>query len=303
MFSTKSGAAKLALAVVLGLVVLKVVIAAITGSISILAQTVDSFLDLLAVVITVFSIGIAAKPADKEHPFGHGKIENISAIVQAILIFTAGGLIIYSAVSRIESGAVIELTEAGIGIMVVSITVSILLSRHLLKVSRATDSLAMEAIAHNIAADVYSAAGVLAGLVVIRFTELVILDSIIALAVSLIIIKSAYNVIRKSFGGLIDVKLPKKEEAEIKSCLKEHVGQLVGFHELRTRKAGSQRFIDLHLVMPKNASVEEAHRMCDHLEQDLENRLNNTNVTIHIEPCTIECDRCSVLCSLHKTRP
>ena len=303
MFSTKSGAAKLALAVVLGLVVLKVVIAAITGSISILAQTVDSFLDLLAVVITIFSIGIAAKPADKEHPFGHGKIENISAIVQAILIFTAGGLIIYSAVNCIVSGAVIELTEAGIGVMVVSIVVSILLSRHLLKVSRATDSLALEAIAHNIAADVYSAAGVLAGLVVIRFTGLVILDPIIALAVSLIIIKSAYNVIRKSFGGLIDVKLPKKEEAEIKSCLKEHVGQLVGFHELRTRKAGSQRFIELHLVMPKNTSVEEAHRMCDHLEQDLENRLNNTNVTIHIEPCTIECDRCSVPCSLHKTRP
>ncbi len=303
MFSTKSGAAKLALAVVLGLVVLKAVIAAITGSISILAQTVDSFLDLLAVVITVFSIGIAAKPADKEHPFGHGKIENISATVQAILIFTAGGLIIYSAVNRIVSGAVIELTEAGIGVMVVSIVVSILLSRHLLKVSRATDSLALEAIAHNIAADVYSAAGVLAGLVVIRFTGLVILDPIIALAVSLIIIKSAYNIIRKSFGGLIDVKLPKKEEAAIKSCLKEHVGQLVGFHELRTRKAGSQRFIELHLVMPKNTSVEEAHRMCDHLEQDLENKLNNTNVTIHIEPCTVECNQCSVPCSLRKTRP
>ena len=303
MFSTKSGAAKLALAVVLGLVVLKVVIATITGSISIFAQTADSFLDLLAVAITIFSIGIAAKPADEAHPFGHGKIENISAIVQAILIFTAGGLIIYSAVNCIVSGAVIELTEAGIGVMVVSIVVSILLSRHLLKVSRATDSLALEAIAHNIAADVYSAAGVLAGLVVIRFTELVILDPIIALAVSLIIIKSAYNIIRKSFGGLIDVKLPKKEEAAIKSCLKEHVGQLVGFHELRTRKAGSQRFIELHLVMPKNTSVEEAHRMCDHLEQDLENKLNNTNVTIHIEPCTVECNQCSVPCSLRKTRP
>ncbi len=303
MFSTRGGAAKLALAVVLGLVVLKAIIATITGSISILAQTADSFLDLLAVAITIFSIGIAAKPADEAHPFGHGKMENISAVVQAILIFTAGGLIIYSAVNRIVSGAVIELTEAGIGVMVVSIVVSILLSRHLLKVSRATDSLALEAIAHNIAADVYSAAGVLAGLVVIRFTELVILDPIIALAVSLIIIKSAYNVIRKSFGGLIDVKLPKKEEAEIKSCLKEHVGQLVGFHELRTRKAGSQRFIELHLVMPKNTSVEEAHRMCDHLEQDLENKLNNTNVTIHIEPCTVECNQCSVPCSLRKTRP
>ena len=303
MFSTRGGAAKFALAVVLGLVVLKAITATITGSISIFAQTADSFLDLLAVAITVFSIGIAAKPADEEHPFGHGKVENISAVVQAILIFTAGGLIIYSAVARIESGATIELTEAGIGVMVVSIAVSILLSRHLLKVSQAKDSLALEAIAHNIAADVYSAAGVLAGLVVIRFTGLVILDPIIALAVSLIIIKSAYNVMSKSFGGLLDVKLPKTEEHEIISCMREHGTQLAGFHKLRTRKAGSHRYIDLHLVMPKDTSVEEAHRMCDHLEQDIKNRLPNISITIHVEPCTIECDQCPVSCSPRKIAP
>lgn len=303
MFATRGGAAKLALAVVLGLVVLKAIIATITGSISIFAQTADSFLDLLAVAITVFSIGIAAKPADEEHPFGHGKIENISAVIQAILIFTAGGLIIYSAVVRIKSGATIELTEAGIGVMVISIAVSILLSRHLRRVSQAKDSLALEAIAHNIAADVYSAAGVLAGLVAIRFTGLVILDPIIALGVSLIIIKSAYNVMRKSFGGLLDVKLPKAEEHEIISCLREHGTQLAGFHKLRTRKAGSHRYIDLHLVMPKDTSVEEAHRMCDHLEQDIKNRLPNISITIHVEPCTIECDQCSVSCSIRRKAP
>jgi len=303
MFATKKGAARLTLGVIIGLVVLKVIVSAITGSISILAQTADSFLDLLAVVIAFFAISIAAKPADEEHPFGHGKIENISAVVQAVLIFTAGGLIIYSAVSRIVSKATIEMTEAGIGIMVVSIVVSILLSRHLLKVSRATDSLALEAIGHNIAADVYSAAGVLVGLVVIRLTGLILLDSIIAMAVALIIIKSAYTVIRKSFGGLIDVSLPKVEEAEIRSCLREHTGQLVGFHELRTRKAGNKRYIDLHLVMPKTTSVEEAHRVCDHLEQDLEEKLNNTDITIHVEPCTVECDQCSVSCNLQKRAP
>jgi cation diffusion facilitator family transporter len=302
MFSTKKGAARLTLGVIIGLVILKIIVSVITGSISIIAQTADSSLDLLAVVIAFFAISMASKPADEEHPFGHVKIENISAVVQAILIFTAGGLIIYSAVNRILSKATIEMTEAGIGIMVVSIVVSILLSRHLLKVSKATDSIALEAIGHNIAADVYSAAGVLAGLVVIRLTglRLIILDPIIALAVALIIIKSAYTVIRKSFGGLMDTRLPKAEEAEIKSCLREHAGQLVGFHELRTRKAGNKRYIDLHLVMPKTTSVEEAHRVCDHLEQDLEEKLNNTDITIHVEPCTIECDRCRVSCNLRK---
>ncbi len=302
MFSTKSGVAKLSLVVVIGLIVLKVAVATITGSISILAQAVDSFLDLFAIAIIFLAVRIATKPADEEHPFGHGKAENIAAVVQAMLIFTAGGLIVYSAVLRITAGTIIALTEAGIGVMLISIIVSILLSRHLLKVSRAVDSIALQATAHNIVADVYSAAAVLAGLLAIRFTGLNILDPIIALLVALFILKVAYDVLRRSFGGLIDVKLPEVEEIEVKSCIIEHYSEVIGFHRLRTRKAGSQRYIDLHLVMPKNASVEEAHKMCDHLEQDIENRLRHTSVTIHVEPCSIECDQCFISCSLREKR-
>jgi len=303
MFSTRSGVVKLSLIVVIGLVVLKVVVAIITGSISILSQAADSLLDVFAMLVTFFAVSIATKPADKDHPFGHGKAEDIAAIVQAVLIFTAGGSIIYFAIRRITAGTTVELTEAGIGVMLVSIIASIFLSRHLLKVSQVTDSMALEASARNIAADVYSAAGVLAGLVAIRFTGLNILDPIIALAVALLILKAGYDVMRKSFRGLADTKLPEAEERVIRSCITEHSGQLVGFHEIRTRKAGSQRFIDLHLVMPKNASVEEAHRMCDHLEQDIETRLPHSNVTIHVEPCSIECDQCSVPCNLRKPSP
>ena len=300
MLSTRSGAARLSLAVVIGLVVLKVVVGVITGSISVLAQAADSFLDLFAVAIVFFAISIAIKPADEEHPFGHGKVENIAAIVQAMLIFAAGGLIVYSAVQRIIAGTTVELTEAGIGLMLISIIASVFLSRHLLKVSRTTDSIALQATAHNIAADVYSAAAVLAGLIAIRFTKLDILDPIIAILVALFILKVAYDVLRRSFGGLIDVKLPETEEAEIKSCIIEHYSAVVSFHKLRTRKAGSQRYIDLHLVMPKNASVEEAHRMCDHLEQDIKDRVPHTSVTIHVEPCGIECDQCTVICNLRR---
>jgi len=276
------------------------VVAIITGSISILAQAVDSFLDLFAIVITFFAVTIATKPADEEHPFGHGKVENIAAIVQAVLIFTAGGLVIYFAVHRIIAGVTIELTEAGIGVMLVSIIASVFLSRHLLKVSRAVDSIALQASAHNIAADVYSAAAVLAGLLVIRFTGLNILDPIIALLVALFILKVAYDVLRRSFGGLIDIRLSEAEENIIRLSIMEHVGELVSFHELRTRKAGSQRYIDLHLVMPKKASLEEAHRMCDHLEQDIGDKLRQANVTIHVEPCSEECDQCPILPHLRK---
>jgi len=297
---TKTYAARFSLAVVIGLIVLKVIVGVITGSISIIAQAVDSFLDLFAVAIIFFAISIATKPADEEHPFGHGKVENIAAIVQAMLIFIAGGLIIYSAVQRIITGNVVEMTEAGIGVMVVSIIASVFLSRYLLRVSKVTDSIALQAVAHNIAADVYSAAAVLAGLVAIRFIRLNILDPIIAILVALFILKVAYDVLRGSYGGLIDVKLPEAEEAVIKSAILEHYSDVVNFHRLRTRKAGSQRYIDLHLVMPKNSSVEEAHRMCDHLEQDIKARVPQTSVTIHVEPCNIECKRCMVTCSLKR---
>jgi len=300
MFSTKRGATSLALIVILGLVILKFSIAFLTGSISIFAQTADSFLDVIAVLIAFISIRVSTRPADEEHPFGHGKIESISAIAQAILIFIAGGLIIYSAINRIISEEAVELTEAGIGVMAVSIIASILLSRHLLKVAKANDSLALEAIGHNITADVYSAAGVMVGLLIIRITHLEILDPIIAMLVSVIILKSAYNVLKKSFSGLMDTRLPGAEEDEIAACLKEHSEQLVGFHELRTRKAGSQRFIDLHLIMPRGASIEDAHRICDHLEQDLEDKLTNTSITIHVEPCDVECNQCSVDCTLRR---
>jgi len=302
MFATKSGAVKLSIIVVIVLVALKVVVGAITGSLSILAQVVDSFLDLFAVIVTLLAIRIAARPADEEHPFGHGKAENMAAIAQAILIFLAGGSIIYAAVRRIQTGATLELTEAGIAVMVVSIIASIFLSRHLLKVSRLTDSLALQANAHNIAADVYSAAAVLVGLLVVRFTGLSIIDPILALLVAVFIFKVAYDVLRNSFGGLVDVKLPEAEETTVRSAIMEHFGgEVVDFHALRTRKAGSQRYIDLHLVVPKDTSLNEAHRMCDHLEQDIESKLGTASIVIHVEPCDGNCEWCSFTCGSRKS--
>lgn len=285
MLSTKSGAARLSLIVVISLIVLKVGVAAVTGSLSILAQAVDSFLDLLAVIVTFLAIRFATKPADREHPFGHGKAENIAAIVQAVLIFLAGSSIIYVCVHRIKTGTTLQETDAGIGVMLVSVIVSILLSRFLFRVARREDSPALQATAHNIAADVYSAAAVLVGLSLIRFTGFTIIDPILALLVALFILKVAYDVLKNSFGGLVDVKLPEAEENAIRSAIREHFGvEVIDFHALRTRKAGNQRYIDLHLIMPRNTSLEEAHRMCDHLEDDIESKLGHTSVTIHVEP-------------------
>ncbi len=298
MFSTAKGAIKLSLIVIVTLVALKLVAAVITGGISIIAQVVDSLLDVIAISVTLFAVKVAAKPADKEHPFGHGKMENIAGVGQAALIFTAGGLIIFTAVRRIITGATLELTEVGIGVMAASIVASIFLSRRLYRVARATDSIALEANARNIATDVYSASAVMGGLIAIRLTGLNILDPIIALGVSALIIKAAYGVLKKSFDPLIDTRLPQAEEDTIESCIVEQGYQLVDFHDLRTRKSGAQRYIELHLTVPKDVSVEEAHQVCNRLEQCIKARLPNTTITIHIEPCGGECKQCTVSCTL-----
>ena len=302
MFSGRSGAVRLSILVVVSLIVLKVVVGIITGSLSVLAQAIDSFLDLFAVIITFLAINVAARPADESHPFGHGKAENVAAIIQAVLIFFAGGSIIYAAIRRIQTEAALEMTEAGMVVMAVSIAASIFLSRYLLRISRQEDSMALEANAHNIAADVYSAAAVFIGLLVVRFTDITIIDPILAGVVALYIFKVAFDVLRKSFGGLVDVKLPESEESAVRLAITEHfTSEVVSFHRLRTRKAGNQRHIDLHLVMPKHISIEEAHDMCDHLEKDIEGRLLNTDVIIHVEPCDDNCDICNLSCEDRKS--
>jgi cation diffusion facilitator family transporter len=303
MFDTKTGAAGLTIVTVTLLILLKVTVGIISGSVSIIAQAVDSLLDLFASVITFFSLRFAGKPADREHPFGHGKAESISGVVQGGLILAAAAFILYQAITRILSGGAIEYVTAGILVMAVCIVINILVSRHLLRVARKTDSAALEANARNLATDVYTALGVLAGLVVVRITGLNILDPIIAIGVSLFILKTAYSVMRKSFPHLIDIRLPEDEEALIESTMREHMGELVGFHSLRTRKAGSERYIELNMIMARDASVERAHQLCDHLEEDIKLKLPNIHVTIHVEPCETECDSCPDSCPWDQKMP
>jgi cation diffusion facilitator family transporter len=284
------------------LILLKVVAGIMTGSISLIAEAIHSLMDLAAAVVAFFSVGISDKPADREHPFGHGKAENVSGVIEALLIFVAAGIIVFQAIMRILHGEPLKILGVGIGIMGVSIIVNFIVSRYLLKVAKATDSLALEADARHLTTDVMTMGGVFLGLIVVEIgkaahANLNIVDPIVAILVSLLIVRTAYVLTRKSLGGLIDTRLPEDEEKNIRLAIAEHFGgEVVGFHRLRTRKAGSQRYIDLHLVMPKHITLEEAHQMCDHLEKDMETRLIHTDVTIHVEPCDSKCAACNLKC-------
>jgi cation diffusion facilitator family transporter len=299
--STKTGAVKLSMAVVIGLIILKVVVSIISNSISISAQATDSLLDIFSIGITFIAVRMSVTPADEKHPFGHGKMEGLAAMIQAILVLGAGGFIIYSAIQRIINSTPIQPDE-GMAVMVISIVASFLLSRHLRRVAKTTGSTAIDASARNISADVYSAAGVLLGLLVVRLTNLVILDPVIALLMAVFVLKAGYDVTIRSIHELTDYALPKEEQEMLNNCIRVHNTQLVDFHAVRSRRAGSERFIDLHIVMPRNYGIEKAHDMCDHLEQDILSQIPNANVIIHPEPCNSrDCIQCSItICDLRR---
>jgi divalent metal cation (Fe/Co/Zn/Cd) transporter len=150
---------------------------------------------------------------------------------------------------------------------------------------------------------------VLLGLLAVRLSQffhsnLQILDPIIALIMAVFVLKAGYEVVIRAFRELTDYSLPKEEQEILNNCIREHFTQLVDFHAVRSRRAGSERFVDLHMVMPRNVSVEDAHNMCDHLEQDIKAKLPNTNVVIHVEPCLEnDCVRCAItICDLRGTR-
>jgi cation diffusion facilitator family transporter len=298
MATPKTRAAAISILSNSSLIVLKIIAGVITGSVSLIAEAIHSLMDLTAAIIAFFSVRVSDQPADNKHQFGHGKAENISGVVEGVLILIAAGLIVREAIDKMINGVHLEVVEVGIGVMAAAIVVNFFVSRYLYKVSRSTDSLALEADAAHLSTDVLTMAGVFIGLILVRVTGWQMLDPIVATVVALLIVKAAIDIIRKSFGGLMDVSLPEHEQKAIEKLLLEHKDHIVEFHRLRTRKAGSQRQIDLHLVIPKTIHVEDAHALCDHLETDIGNLLKNAEVNIHIEPCASACSECRVICEL-----
>lgn len=293
--TSKEGAARLSIVAISLLIVMKLITSFITGSIGIRADAIHSTIDLFGAVIGLIGIRISARPPDEEHAFGHGKAENIAGVLIATLIFMAAGVIIYEAIGRLASGEPLEMVALGIYVTVAAIAINLLVSWHVFRVAKANHSPALEATARDLMADVFSSAAVLVGLILVGITGQSILDSIVALLVAALIARAAYITMRRSFGELMDSRLPQEEEEAIKSCIMSHE-QVANLHALRTRRSGNQRYIDLHLQVSKNASVEEAHQLCDHLEQDIEKKLKFSNVTIHIEPCSGECEECPACC-------
>jgi len=296
-------ASKISILVIFLLIVMKAVASAVTGSIAIRADAIHSTIDLAGVIVGFLGIRVSSRPPDADHSFGHGKAQDIASLVIAALIFFAGGAIAYQAIQRLISGGEVEMVTMGIYVTVAAIVANAIVSWYAFKVARSADSTALEASGRDMFADVLSSIAVLVGLVLVRLTGSSLPDPIVSLLVAALIARAAFTTLRKSLDGLMDTRLPEPEEEIVRTCIREHMGQLVDFHELRTRKSGDRRHIYLHLVMPKNASVDEAHALCDHLEADIEGKLQRANMVIHVEPCDIACCDCPATCSCRRDDP
>ena len=265
------------------LIVMKLVVGLISGSISIISEAIHSFMDLLASIIAFFSVKISDSPADERHPYGHGKFENVSGVIEAVLIFVAAFWIIYEAVKKMADPGKIENISYGFIIMLVSAIVNFIVSRKLYKVAKETESIALEADALHLKTDVYTSAGVAFGLLLIWITGYHPLDPIIAILVALLILKESVELFLKAYSPLLDISLSVKELEKIKSIINAHCIDRISFHDLRSRKAGNYNYVDFHLNLPENLTVKEAHQICDVIENDIKTNLKNTEVTIHVE--------------------
>lgn len=276
------------------LVTIKLVAGILTNSVSILSEAIHSSLDLVSAIIAFTSVKISRRPPDEKHRYGHGKFENISGTIEALLIFVAAIWIIRQAYDKLFHGAKVETIGLGIGVMAFASLVNWIISGILLKTAKKTDSVAVEADAMHLRTDVYTSVGVMLGLLLLAITKIQILDPLIAIAVAILIIKAAYELTLKAMIPLLDVALPQDEEAEIQAALMLVSPEgIVNFHQLRTRKAGSERYVDMHLVVPRDLTFTEVHELCDRIEKEIEARLPHVHVLVHAEPCEDEdCELC-----------
>ncbi|ABR47604.1 cation diffusion facilitator family transporter [Alkaliphilus metalliredigens QYMF] len=277
-------AAYLAIVVSMFLVVFKVFVGTATNSISIISDALHSSMDVIASTITLVAMKLAKKPEDKCHNYGHGKYEDLAAVIQSVLILIISVTIISQATLRIVNGNLITETFPGIIVMLVSITLHSMTVFIMLKYAKKENSVALKANALHLLADVITSIGVIVGLVVIQFTGLRIIDPIVAIIVALIIIKTGYDIGKESIEQLLDKSLSSEEMSIIKEILEEHSPPVLDYHYLRTRRIGQTRQVDVHLIFPNDYSLTDAHDVSSSIEKDIHQRITSVRITIHLEP-------------------
>jgi len=257
----------------------------LTGSVSLLSDAMEAFVNLAAGMVALGALTYAARPADDDHHFGHDKAEYFASGVEGALILVAAASIAWAAVQRLLHPAPVESLGWGIMVSVVAAGMNFATARIMLRAARAHDSITLEADAKHLLTDVWTTVGIVAGLLVVMWRpEWSILDPLMAIAVAIQIVFTGVDLLRRSADALLDAALPPDELRTAEAAIRGALPPEADFHALRTRKAGARRFLDLHLVVPGSMSVAESHALCDRVEAAIVAALSNADATVHVEP-------------------
>ncbi len=260
----------------------------LTGSVGLLSDAMESLVNLAGASVALLALTIAARPADKTHHYGHNKVEYFSSGLEGGLILVAAGAIIWTAVDRLLHPAQLESVGIGLGVSLVATLVNFIVARILLKVGRQEDSIVLEADGKHLMTDVVTSVGVVIGVVMVALTGWLWLDPVVALAVAANIIFEGGKLVKRSLSGLADPSLAKEDEDQIRGIIESVIAQSenksLQYHGLRTRKSGSFRFIDLHLLTPGEWTVRQSHEYSEAIEAKIRAQFKEVETTIHIEP-------------------
>ncbi len=269
------------------LILIKLVVGIISGSVGVLASSIDSLIDLVASLFSFFAVSIAEAPPDADHPFGHGKFEDFAGLIEATLIMVGAFFIIWQSVHKllVPSIETIEPIPA-IVVMGVSLVLDLVVSQFLFRIAKETESSALYADAHHLTTDFWTSIAVIVGLVLVKWTHNSIFDPVMALFIAGLILMVGIKIIKKVFNHLMDTALPFEEEQRIIEIIHQTLPaeSPMGIDSLKTRRSGSQRLIVFNLLVLPNLTVEEAHEYCDQVELALSETFPGALITIHIEP-------------------
>ncbi len=283
-FETPRSYMLLSVAVAVATIVLKTAAWKLTGSVGLLSDAMESGVNLVAAIGAFWALSLAAKPADRSHHYGHFKAEYFSSGLESVLIVVAALAIISAAVGRLQQPQPLEQLGIGLALSLLATALNALVAWILLKASRRFHSITLRADAHHLLTDVWTSFGVVLGIGLVKVTGLTILDPLIAIAVALNIVVTGWKLLHETASGLLDHSLPEEEQAQLEALLASHETENIRFHALRTRVAGSRRFVAFHVLVPGRWTVQAGHDLCDQLEREIAGALTRTHVLTHLEP-------------------
>lgn len=282
------------------LTILKLITGALSGSLSIISEAIHSMSDFVASILTFFSVIKSSQPADEDHPYGHGKYEDMAGFIEGLLIIGAALFIIYESSKKIIMGFHMEAeNNFGIAVMLVAVIMNLIVSYLLFKVAKESNSISLYADGQHLRTDVYSSLGVLLGLILIKTTGHTVLDPIVAILVAGFIYKTGYKISKQAIMRLLDYSLPSEDINQIKAIISEFSGVTLKEHSLKARRVGPTTDIDIILQFPRETSLCDCHRICDDIEKQIQAIYFNSSISIHPEPICYN-KNCQNLCTEEK---